>query len=140
MASDIPKVKQVMTAIPATIEVGTKIQDALQEMQSHSFRHLPVVDGEEVIGILSERDILTSLAVHKNLEASRDLEVQELCHFNVYHVDPDDQLDQVLDHMAEAHIGSAVVMQAGELLGIFTNTDACKFWAKELRGENINQL
>ena len=42
-------------------------------------------------------------------------------------------LDEVLDHMAAQHIGSALVTKHGRLAGIFTSTDACRVYCDHLR-------
>lgn len=51
-------VKHVMTATVCTIDATAKISEALVLMKDNRFRHLPVVDGDEVQGIVSIRDLL----------------------------------------------------------------------------------
>jgi acetoin utilization protein AcuB len=46
-----------MTADPKTIGPDTPVEDALKIMLDNGFRHLPVVDNGEVIGIVSIRDL-----------------------------------------------------------------------------------
>ena len=48
--------KEVMTAAPITMQPGSTASDALLLMQDGGFRHVPVVDGERVIGIVSKGD------------------------------------------------------------------------------------
>ena len=47
-----------MTNDPETVESGTDSEDAAQLMLSKGFRHLPVVDGNDCVGIVSLRDVL----------------------------------------------------------------------------------
>ena len=54
-------VSQWMTSNPATIDAGIDAADALQRMLARGFRHFPVVDGGELVGIVSIRDL--SMAV-----------------------------------------------------------------------------
>ena len=50
-------------------------------------------------------------------------------------MDVNERLDRVLLHMADAHIGSALVVKEGKLAGIFTTNDACRCFADLLRSE-----
>jgi CBS domain-containing protein len=52
-------VRDIMTPDPVTIPVGGSLPDALGMMERGGFRHLPVVDGERTVGLLSIRDIPT---------------------------------------------------------------------------------
>ena len=54
------KLAEVMTADPITIDVRRPFKHALQMMVDGGFRHVPVVDGGSVVGILSARDALGS--------------------------------------------------------------------------------
>jgi CBS domain-containing protein len=49
-------VKEVMTPDPDTVGPGTTAIDALRLMQDGGYRHLPVVDGGRVLGLVSRRD------------------------------------------------------------------------------------
>ena len=53
----IPRVKRVMTAFPYSIKPGAPLPQAIEFMREHAIRHLPVVDADEVVGMLSDRDI-----------------------------------------------------------------------------------
>ena len=132
-------IQQVMSQVPVTVSVGESVRTAKGIMDMHEIRHLPVVDGSEVIGIVSEREVL--LAMSMLGESSPDeTAIENICVFEDYAVEPTTPLVKVLTEMAERHIGSALVMSSGHLLGIFTSTDACKLWAKEMKGEKIGNL
>jgi len=51
------RVREWMTADPITATADTPVEEAAQTMFDHGFRHLPVVDGERAIGIVSIRDV-----------------------------------------------------------------------------------
>jgi CBS domain-containing protein len=51
------RVREWMTADPITATQDTPIEEAGRTMLEHGFRHLPVVDGERAVGIVSIRDI-----------------------------------------------------------------------------------
>jgi len=52
------RVREWMTREPITVTQETPAEDAARTMLEHGFRHLPVVDGEQTIGIVSLRDVL----------------------------------------------------------------------------------
>lgn len=49
---------QVMTPCPVTVDPGTSVREALRSMFDNRLRHLPIVEGGKVIGVLSMRDFL----------------------------------------------------------------------------------
>ena len=51
------KVSDWMTAEPFTMSPGTTVAEARRLMEAGGFRHLPVVDGNRLIGIISDRDV-----------------------------------------------------------------------------------
>ena len=88
------------------------------------FRHLPVKDGDQLIGVVSDRDIK---------RATRELHVSDIVVRETYIVDLTERLDSVLLHLAQRHIGCALVVKEGRLAGIFTTTDACRVFGEYLR-------
>jgi CBS domain-containing protein len=51
------RVREWMTADPITATTETSVEEAGRTMLEHGFRHLPVLEGERAIGILSIRDV-----------------------------------------------------------------------------------
>lgn len=51
------RVREWMTADPITATGDTSVEDAAQTMFDHGFRHLPIVEGERAVGIVSIRDV-----------------------------------------------------------------------------------
>ncbi|MGD9649544.1 MAG: cyclic nucleotide-binding/CBS domain-containing protein [Dongiaceae bacterium] len=49
--------QDVMTVAPLTIRIGEEVSEALKLMTDYQLRHLPLVDGEKVIGMISMRDL-----------------------------------------------------------------------------------
>jgi len=57
LAVDEATAQDVMTAGPVTVEIDDAISDALMAKLGEAFRHLPVMDGGHIVGLLSYRDI-----------------------------------------------------------------------------------
>jgi len=127
-----PRVKSVMTPFPYTVERRDSLAHARGLMAEHGIRHLPVTDGHDLVGILSDRDI--GIAMGAAGSGINDLRVADIYVPDAYVVDLEEPLDNVLVHMANHHIGSALVTHKGHLAGVFTATDACRHFAEHLRG------
>lgn len=52
------KVREIYTAAPLTISPNDSVDEAMREMTAHRFRHLPVVDGETIVGVVSIGDLV----------------------------------------------------------------------------------
>ena len=94
----------------------------LQRMLQLQCRHLPVLHGGRLVGLLSERDIdvVESLG---NVDVN-EVKVEEAMSEEPYAVAPGTLLEDVAKVMADKKYGAAVVMDGSELRGIFTTTDA----------------
>ena len=127
-----PKVDEVMTVLPYTIEGQAPVIEAKKTMAEYGIRHLPVTVHGELFGILSDRDLKLAQAVSKEPDFTVTTKVQDICQVEVYVVDRETSLQEVLAYMADQHIGSALVEDGGILCGIFTATDACRAFAQYL--------
>jgi CBS domain-containing protein len=65
------KVAEVMTAKPKAVDVNESIENCLYLMREFGFRHLPIVDGKELKGLVSSRDILLRYVSLKESEQRR---------------------------------------------------------------------
>lgn len=120
----IPPIKAVMTPFPHSVELGDSIEKARQAMSEHRIRHLPVTDQGRLVGVMSARE----------LEVASDARVVRDAHLaGAYVVELTEPLDRVLLTMAKSHLGSALVVKRGKLVGIFTTTDACRIFGECLR-------
>ena len=127
------KIKAVMTRYPFTVSPQSTIREALQTMDRYDIRHIPVTESEKVIGVLSEREIRRFESVmDADKVAARDVMVS-----NPYFVTHGTPLVEVVKVMQSKKIGSAVITKNnGEILGIFTTTDALRILAELLEAED----
>jgi acetoin utilization protein AcuB len=131
----MPTIKSAMSPFPYSVDTGASVADAQEFMREHRIRHLPVTHEGELVGSISDRDIKLVLGpdfAYPDAEATR---VADVLVRDAYIVDMNTGLDDVLAHMAEHHLGSAIITRRGKLAGIFTVTDACKHFAEYLRDQ-----
>lgn len=131
----IPTIKSVMSPFPYSVDVGATVADAQKFMREHRIRHLPVTHEGELVGNVSDRDIKLVLGPDFAYLDPETTLVADVLVRDAYIVDMDARLDDVLAHMAEHQLGSAVVTRRGKLAGIFTVTDACQHFAEYLRDQ-----
>ena len=116
-------IKEYMTRNPVTIIETASIQEAFQTMEENGLRHLPVVDHQRLVGVISDRDIAMSLAA----APGKFLNVRQAMTSNPYSVSSDSEIKDALKIMAANKLGCVVVKDNGEnVVGIFTVTDAVR--------------
>lgn len=120
----IPKIMKFMTTAPHTINPKLTLAQAEKMMNEYNIRHLPVLEGGKLIGILSDRDLKMVMAF-KDVDPEK-VTVEEACTFDPITVSPDAPLDEVVARMAEKRIGSVLVVDNNKLVGIYTWVDALK--------------
>ena len=123
MADDEHTVGAYMTPNVQVIEMENTLPAARKVMEEHGIRHLPVVDGKNVVGLLSERD-LSKLEGFPMFDMNL-VSVPDAMSTLPYIVYPQTPLIEVVRNMKAQRLGSAVVTdENGKVVGIFTATDA----------------
>jgi CBS domain-containing protein len=132
------KVGDRMTRGVITITPSESCQKALLMMHAAGINHLPVVDEDRLVGILTERDILRRAPEQKRAADAgsrrRLLAVVNVAGVMTYApqtVDPQASLREAVGVMLHRHIGCLPVVQSGQLIGIFTTRDAISILAPE---------
>ncbi len=121
--------------ITATEDMG--IDDLRLLMEEHDIRHLPIVRGEAVVGIVSERDVRLAAG----LTASQKLQVRaaDIMAADPVTVSASKPLDEVAYTMSASKVGSVIVNdQTGRFLGIFTATDALNALIEIMRSNKVS--
>jgi CBS domain-containing protein len=136
------KVKEVMVKEVATLDVNDELSLANDIMRLGRIRHLPVVDGTRLVGIVSERDLFrTSLAqaLGYGTEATRDLmkklRIKDVMVKQVLTVSPEMELCEATRMMMEHKIGCLPVVEDDRLVGLITETDILLQYLKMCAGE-----
>lgn len=123
-------VRDYMTTSPITIGPSVPILDALEVMRKNKIRHLPVVDRGRLVGIITERDLLTvspspatTLSVFELNYLLSKMEVKEVMKTNPITVTPDCTIEEAALVMREHRIGCLPVLERENLVGIITQND-----------------
>ena len=122
MSQQQRRVRDVMTANPATVSEKDSIRDVARIMAREDTGIVPVVDGKKIVGLITDRDIVVRLVAEgKDLANSR---VKEVMSRSVRSVKEDTPISEVLDLMSNEQIRRVpVVNQNNELVGILSIGD-----------------
>lgn len=116
-------VDEFTTPDPITVTESMMIDELWQLMEKHGIRHLPVMRGDDVVGIISDRDVrlIAGLSVAEKYQ----VQAADIMTPEPLSVTASAPLDEVAYAMSERKVGSVIVKdEDGQLLGIFTATDA----------------
>lgn len=129
------QVQDLMTEALITIKPTDTVQTALRLMEDQDVRHLPVLDGKKLVGMVSDRDLreyrLPVMEEIENPEYADDLletSVSELMNTDLVTLNPAEGIKTVIDVMLEYKVGALpVVDQHGdELRGIVSYVDVLR--------------
>lgn len=118
-------ISKYMTPNPVSVQQDAELGDAVTLINTHNIRHLPVLDGDKLVGLVSERDLgLIESMLPSDWEA---VSVAEAMTPAPFAVSENTMLGEVAQRMALERYGSAVVLDGeGRVRGIFTTVDAMR--------------
>jgi acetoin utilization protein AcuB len=95
---------------------------AYRRMVDNDVRHLPVLSGQDLVGVLFRSDLklVESLAA----EVVEPVRVQSLMVTDLYTVSPEEAIDVAAREMSRRKDGAALVVSRGKVVGVFTSVDA----------------
>jgi acetoin utilization protein AcuB len=124
-------VRAYMSVVPHTIGRTQTMAKAHEVMRGHRIRHLPVLEGGRLVGIVSDRD-LHLVETLKDVDPEQVL-VEDAMTPEPYCVTPETPLRDVVQTMAEHKYGCALVVERGLVMGVLTTVDVCRALADRLR-------
>lgn len=126
----VPSIQKYMTHLPKSIGFDQTITQANKFMKKLKVRHLPVLKGGTLVGLISDRDINLILQF-KDVDPDK-VTVEEAYSPDPYFIAPTTPINEVVSHMAKKKFGCAIVVDSGKLVGIFTEIDAYKAFSELL--------
>jgi CBS domain-containing protein len=135
------RVVDVMTKDPLTVTPTETIGQAEELMNTNKIRQLPVVQGQELVGIVTDRDIRSFLSGSLlespgTREKALDTKVQEIMTTEPMTVSPEDNLQEAVELLIEEKIGGIPVVDETEgLVGIVTYVDVLRCFLNRLQEE-----
>lgn len=136
-----PRVRDVMTRDPVTVEVDEDLDLADVLMRLTRVRHLPVLEGGRLVGLVSHRDLvrfesdqLDGGAAAERQQMRRWAKAGWIMTRGVQQVEPDMSLLEAARLMLEHKYGCLPVVEQGRLVGILTESDFVALVVRQLEG------
>lgn len=133
-STETMRVADWMTKTVLAVETFDSIAIARQLMAKHRVNQLPVLDNDNLVGIVTDRDIRdaypTSMMIHRGEEIDRFAEkitVEEVMTHDLFVVRPETPLPTAVSLLRRHRIGSLPVVKDKNLVGIITRSDILDF-------------
>jgi acetoin utilization protein AcuB len=124
------KIGDMMTADPIFVYEYEPVYSVKRIMMERDIKHLPILNMDDIVaGIVSDRDIKLHQAVSDDPQFHKTASISGIYRNTPYCVAENTPAVEVLRHMDRKRLGSALITDKGELKGIFTKGDACRFLA-----------
>jgi predicted transcriptional regulator len=134
------RVRDIMSGQIVTISCDDSLSTVEDIMTLGRVRHMPVVRGGHLVGVVSERDLLraslsnlTALGNEQRRAFLQVVEIKRVMSAPPIVIDPDASIEEAALVMAERKIGCLPVLERGRLIGMLTETDVLRFFAGVIR-------
>ena len=131
-------VREAMTASPTAVSSDTTAVEAARAMTTENVGSLPIVDQEKLVGIVTDRDLVTNVLA-KDLDPHK-VPVSDVGTENPVFVSPDEPLDTALQRMAEKQVRRLPVVEDGRLVGILAQADVSRIAEAESTGRMVEEI
>jgi acetoin utilization protein AcuB len=132
-------VQDVMQTKLHTVTPATTLPDALRLTSQRGVRHLPVLDGDRLVGILSDRDLKRAMASPATSLDTRELNylldrlrVEEIMTRTVITIGRMFPIEDAARLMVQEKIGALPVTEEGQLIGLVTETDVLRLFVRAM--------
>ncbi|MBA2462667.1 MAG: CBS domain-containing protein [Actinobacteria bacterium] len=131
-------IRDAMTSNPKTVEAGTSVQEAARLMQSEDVGSIPIVEGDRLIAIVTDRDVAVRVVAEgKGPETT----VGEIASQDLVTIDPEQSLDEAARLMGEHQLRRLPVCEEdGKLVGILAQADIAQSGHDSLTGDTVQRI
>jgi CBS domain-containing protein len=132
-------VRDAMTSNPRSIEPSTMVADAAKLMKAEDVGSLPIVEGDQLVGMVTDRDIvIRAVAEGKDPQSAT---VGEIASRDLVTVDPEQDLDEALRLMAQHQVRRLPVAEEdGRLVGILAQADVAREGNDRQTGQVVQEI
>ena len=131
-------IQQAMSANPTTVGPTNTAAEAAQIMKSEDVGSLPIVEGDRLAGVITDRDLAIRIVAEGR---DPDTPVGEIASKDVVTVDPEQTIDEAARLMAEHQVRRLpVVEEDGRLVGILAQADIAQTGQDALTGDTVQQI
>jgi CBS domain-containing protein len=132
------KVGDVMTTRPRAVTPRTPLNEVAQLMQADDVGAVPLVEGDRLVGIVTDRDIVVR-AIAKDKDP-RGMPAAEVSSQELLTVSPDDDLSDALELMARHQVRRLAVTEDERLVGVVSQADVARKGKDKDTGQLVEDI
>jgi CBS domain-containing protein len=133
------RIRDLMTTNPRSLESGSTVMEAARLMRDEDAGIIPVVEGEKLVGTVTDRDI--TIRVVAEGKSPESITVGEIASRELVTIDPQQELDEALRLMARHQIRRLpVVEEDGRLVGIVAQADIARNASDAKTGDLVEDI
>ncbi len=136
-------VRDFMTSPAASIDADSRLLDAALTMRRSGFRHLPIVRGEKLVGIITDRDInryapslLGNISQEEYNAIFENTPLERVMTKDPLSTTPDTPIGKVVAQLHNRKLGCLPVVEGEKLVGIITVTDLLRLLHRLITGSD----
>jgi CBS domain-containing protein len=132
-------IRDVMTSNPRTIDADQTVAYAAKMMREEDVGLAPIVEGDKLVGMLTDRDITTRVVAEgKNPD---QVKVRDVASKQLVTIDPQQDLDEALRMMAKHQVRRLpVVEEDGRLVGVVAQADIAREGDDDATGRLVEEI
>jgi CBS domain-containing protein len=131
-------IRDLMTTNPTTCPPSATVVEAARVMKQEDVGSVPVVEGDRIVGVVTDRDIVTRVVAE-----GRDTDsttIGDIVSSDVVTVEPDTSIDEALGLMSEHQVRRLPVVEDSRLVGIVAVADVARAADEEKTGEVVQDI
>ena len=133
------RIRELMTESPRTVSSDATVVEAARVMRDDDFGLVPVVDGDRLVGTVTDRDIAIRVVAEERDPSSTT--VREIASADLVTIDPEQELGEALRLMAQHQVRRLpVVEEDGRLVGIVAQADVARHGDDTQTGQVVEQI
>ena len=132
------KISELMTPNPCAIEADKPVAHAAKMMKEENVGLAPIVEGDRLVGTLTDRDIVTRVVAEG--KDPQTVPVREVASTDVVTIDPQQDLDEALRLMASNQVRRLLVEEDGRLMGVVAQADIAREGKEKQTGELVEEI
>jgi len=131
-------IRDAMTSNPKSVAAGTSAQEAARLMKSEDVGSIPIVEGDRLVAIVTDRDIAVRVVAEGR---GPETTVGEIASKDLVTIDPQQSLDEAARLMGEHQLRRLPVCEEdGKLVGILAQADIAQSGQDSLTGDVVQQI
>jgi CBS domain-containing protein len=132
-------VREAMTSNPCSIDADKPVAYAAKMMRDEDVGMAPVVEGDRLVGTVTDRDIVTRVIAEGRDPQSTS--VREIASTDLVTIDPQQELDEALNLMARHQVRRLpVVEEDGRLVGVVAQADVAEHADSSKTGRMVEEI